>query len=492
MRRLAIGMVAALAVSGGAEAQDVSLAEQGLQARIDALDARTDGFEKGMLMSLRAVERSMQTRYRYGLGDSLTAMPLLRMQLGVADSAREGETAGPEVLGDLMRDALRDLAQARAVLGQGAQITPFEMTLQDIWFDVNANGARDLGEDATAALGVLMGRRARQAAELAEPLTVRFDAADHAWLMAYTHMLSGFANLFVAFDPAPVLEKLAQQQAILADAPEIENTFDTPELRAELEALVAEAAEIQLKVDTLRVRIADTNKEIAALRKATPRDDAAIAALNQANQDMRRNVLRPQQQALRAVRAQISAIRAKLPEAALSPQERAMTDNMDGTRGAIDAAFTVLAALDQQPDAQRIKDAHAHWTQMIAQNKVFWARVAQETDNDREWVPSPEQTSALGIEVDGELAQAWQNILAEAEAVLEGRLLIPHPLLPQGHGISLKAYVEDPAAIDLLSWVQGSGVYKYAAKGPKITLGSWRAFSRLARGNAGGFALFFN
>ena len=129
---------------------------------------------------------------------------------------------------------------------------------------------------------------------------------------------------------------------------------------------------------------------------------------------------------------------------------------------------------------------------MIAQNKVFWAALAQETDNDREWIPNPQQTSALPLRVDGDMAAGWQAILKDAEDLLEGRLLLPHPLLPSDIGINLKAFAEDPAPLDLLNWVHGIGAYPYAAKGPLITRQRWLAFQRLTRGNAAGFALFFN
>ena len=62
--------------------------------------------------------------------------------------------------------------------------------------------------------------------------------------------------------------------------------------------------------------------------------------------------------------------------------------------------------------------------------------------------------------------------------MLEGKLLIPHRYLPEGYGISLPAYLDDPSPVGLISWLQRVGLYRYAAKRPL--------------GNAGRFALFFN
>lgn len=158
----------------------------------------------------------------------------------------------------------------------------------------------------------------------------------------------------------------------------------------------------------------------------------------------------------------------------------------------IDAVYVILAALQQQPDAERIRAAHADWLAMIAHNHSFWDRLAQEPDDDLEWIPNTTQTSALGIEIPQRVAEGWQAILADAEALLEGRLLIPHPLLPQGHGIDVTAYVADPAPLDPVDWVHGKGAYPYTARGPRITAQSWQAFQRLTRGNARGYAFFLN
>ncbi|MGH1413772.1 MAG: hypothetical protein ACRBB0_09760 [Pelagimonas sp.] len=133
-----------------------------------------------------------------------------------------------------------------------------------------------------------------------------------------------------------------------------------------------------------------------------------------------------------------------------------------------------------------------HWRAMIAHNTKFWEAVAQETDDDREWIPNPKQTSALGLTVSAETARAWQRILADADAVMNGQLLVNMPNLPRGLKLNVAAYFDDPAPLDLLEWLHGRGAYKYAARGPAITDQSWRAFQRLTQGRAGSFALFFN
>lgn len=75
---------------------------------------------------------------------------------------------------------------------------------------------------------------------------------------------------------------------------------------------------------------------------------------------------------------------------------------------------------------------------------------------------------------------------------MDGRLLIPHPLVSPDVGISLKSYVEGPGPIDLIDWIHGIGAAPYVDRGPTITGQRWAAVNRLTGGNAGGLALFFN
>ncbi|MEM8693980.1 MAG: hypothetical protein AAGG57_19180 [Pseudomonadota bacterium] len=80
----------------------------------------------------------------------------------------------------------------------------------------------------------------------------------------------------------------------------------------------------------------------------------------------------------------------------------------------------------------------------------------------------------------------------DASDLIEGHLLIPHPLLLDGYGIDLSVYFEAPSSLDLVDWVHEKVAYPYAAKGPLISAGSWRNFRNMTTGNTVGFVLFFN
>ena len=55
-------------------------------------------------------------------------------------------------------------------------------------------------------------------------------------------------------------------------------------------------------------------------------------------------------------------------------------------------------------------------------------------DDEAEWLPNPEQSSAFGISVDEEMATAWQAVWVEISDVLEGKALIPHWRVGAGRG----------------------------------------------------------
>lgn len=494
MMRCISGCLVALTVNFGASAQQVNapLAEVGLQSRIEALSSQSDahGFELGMLITLRGIEKTLQTRYEFGLGGPMRELPILRLEL--APRNPQPKQAQPDTLTKMMLTALTDLQNARAVLKDAAdagRVMPFDLTVQDVWFDVNSNGSREANEGVVDALGpLLLGRRAMQQVEatgaLEGPITVRFDEADHAWLTAYTHMLSGMGNLFVAFDPAPIIENLANRRERLSQVPIVPNTYDKDALMLEIAALNAEKRRVDRSVTRQNERLQQLRAREQALRAATPQDDAEIRALTAERAKIETEVVVPLRQEQRFLQAEISAANAKL-----NNPKRGFEDKWVQQA---DSLYVLLSALRQQPKAERVAAARDHWRAMLVENRHFWTLLQEEQDNDREWIPNPSQSSALGIAVNQQTADAWQAILDDAEALLDGRLLLPHPLLPEGVGISLKAYAENPGPLDLLDWVHGIGAYEYAAKGPMISRQRWLAFNRLTGGNAGGFALFFN
>ncbi len=172
-----------------------------------------------------------------------------------------------------------------------------------------------------------------------------------------------------------------------------------------------------------------------------------------------------------------------------TPPTNAM-DMMFGRQ--VDRAAMVLHALSQTPDRALAQDAYGHFTAMIAENRRFWARVALETDNSGEWVPNDSQTSGLGLTMPPGTGARWQAVLADAEKLLDGEVLIPHWRFGAEAGINLKKMFDDPPPVDLITWIQGEGFLPYAEKGPRMSMAAWNDFADFVQGDALLFAVFLN
>ena len=164
----------------------------------------------------------------------------------------------------------------------------------------------------------------------------------------------------------------------------------------------------------------------------------------------------------------------------------------------IDTIAVILTALRGVPDKTHTRAALAHFKSMIAHNKDFWKQVALETDDEAEWLPNPNQTSAFGPKVSAEMAASWQNVLAEISDVLEGKALIPHWRISQdrnakeGAGINFAKLMTDPGDFDPILMLHGASVAPYIERGRLMDRQAWRQFSTMTGGQGGLFALWFN
>jgi hypothetical protein len=402
MRRLAVSLIA-LTLASPVAAQTLSqeIGANGIAPTLARLKAQPepaleDLFAIGGLHFLSAVERALQMQWRTGAdqvtgnaGDTL-GLPFLRLPVPPNPAP---EPFNGAVITQLFTDIDADMTAARAALAALPEGEDFglELTFSDLWFDVNLNGTREPEEEALAILGPqLMGWQWQDRDPAAPPLTVRFDAADAAWLMAYTHVMSGVANTILAYDPAASIDRVLATRAAfgLTPPPEYPSYFDFE-------------------------TFAD--------------------------------------------------------------------------------AFAMLeGAVNQQPDAARAKAAKGHFLAMIAENRRFWAAVKVETDNDREWVPNDSQTSALGITLPPGTGDTWLGVLADGEALLQGRLLIPYWRGAGGQGLNFGRMFDDPAPISITGWIQGWSAVPYLEQGPLIDDASFRQFEALMGGNAGLMMVWLN
>jgi len=174
--------------------------------------------------------------------------------------------------------------------------------------------------------------------------------------------------------------------------------------------------------------------------------------------------------------------------------------NIMGFDNEVDSIAAVLLVLRGKPDADRTRRAHGHFLEMVEANKRFWAGIQQETDDDREWIPNPNQTSSMGVTVTQETADGWQTVLADAEDILQGRKLVPYWRIDDRRGdentvkrgLNMKKMFMDPPETDLVHLLQGGVLAPYVEKGPMADMRSWREFGRMTGNQSSLFALWFN
>jgi len=393
-----IACLIALAGPAGAQGLSAEIGTKGLtavEARLAALPAPTnaDRFALGGVRFLRTVEGAVQRRWQHGVTDSMAMLPFLRLPL---DENPAPAAFAPEVIADLFRDVAAGMADARAPLAGIADGAEFgvEIALADLWFDVNANGTRDAGEDLLQIAGpMILGWRWDQRDPAAALPVIRFDSADAAWLTAYTHLLGGLAQTVLAFDPTAPLARMMQARVGLAD-----------------------------------------------LRGPAPTPGGFH----------------------------------------------------DSFGDFADYAYVVIEALRQPPDAERMAQVQGHLLAMVANNRRFWTLVATETDNDREWLPSDRQTSALGLVVPQGTGAVWQAVLVDLEAVAKGDKLVPYWRAGPAAGVNLGKYFANPAPVDLPGWIQGASALPYLDRGAVIDGQSWAAFNGLVQGEAMLFSILLN
>ncbi|MBC7479738.1 MAG: hypothetical protein H7317_16880 [Pseudorhodobacter sp.] len=158
----------------------------------------------------------------------------------------------------------------------------------------------------------------------------------------------------------------------------------------------------------------------------------------------------------------------------------------------LDLAAVIIATLNQQPDKARMASARTHLLAMVAENRVFWQRVAVETDDNHEWLPNDHQRSALGVELPQGTGPAWLAVLADLEEVLNGDKLLPFWRAGPPAGLNMRTFFENPAPIDLAGWIQGWAVVPYLEKGNVVDSAASQAFDSLAMGQSMLFSLYLN
>ena len=192
----------------------------GLAAAEESLLARERTAESayvlGAVQFLRAIETVMQVRYASYAGE-LAIIPGMRNRLPPNPDA----SFDPAFFEDAMSGALKHLGNAEQNLEPAIEDDfAVEIRLQDFWFDINANGAREDWEGLLDLMDEL--NAPRRMAEFSG--VIRFDSADADWLMAYVHVVAGMAELSLSLDPTPAIRTVWEGRAALEKAGSLAST----------------------------------------------------------------------------------------------------------------------------------------------------------------------------------------------------------------------------------------------------------------------------
>lgn len=396
--RLLSALLLCVAAPLHAETISAEIGSTGLAAtetRLAALPAPTDAerFALGGVRFLGAVEAALQLRYSAGLTDRTGMLPFLRLPL--ADNPAPNAFQ-PAMIADLFHRVDERLEQARAPLTAIPDTSDFivEIQFSDLWFDINGNNSRDQGEDAMAVLGpMLLGWQWDNRDPTTPAPVVKFDAADAAWLSAYTHLLQGISDLVLAYDPTEPIARI-----------------------------------------------------LAARDKMVSLGGTAPSFLS------------------------------------------GSSDGMDE----VDLIAILISALQQPPDTSRMTSAHQHFLAMITDNRRFWAAVAQESDNDSEWLPNDKQQSALGVAMPPGTAAVWLSVLEDAEGLLNGTKLAPYWRQQGNAGVNIAKVFTDPRPADLAGWIQGWAAVPYLEQGQIVSDQNWSAFEQMMGGEAMMLSFYLN
>lgn len=186
--------------------------------------------------------------------------------------------------------------------------------------------------------------------------------------------------------------------------------------------------------------------------------------------------------------------RADTPLARALAGHRAATPRRQNDTGNIADLIATIHGIDLVvSDPERLGRARIELLEMIRLSRATLASAAAETDDEREWLPSPSQNSVFNLRLSAEQTTSWLGVLAETEALLTGEKLLPHWRFPTAtFGLNLRRVFEESRRTDLIGLVQGATAVPYLESGPTTSQNAWRELTRVFGGNFLGYALWIN
>jgi hypothetical protein len=143
-------------------------------------------------------------------------------------------------------------------------------------------------------------------------------------------------------------------------------------------------------------------------------------------------------------------------------------------------------------DKARMSRVRQHLKSAIALSRETWKAVLAETDDDREWLPSPRQQSRAvpSLPISDEMVTGWLAALDDFDALLDGQKLLAHWRFNKG--IDVRMFFEEPQPFDLVLWATGHGVMPFLKDGPMLSGTIWQRWNAAFGGNFLAYAFFIN
>ena len=134
-----------------------------------------------------------------------------------------------------------------------------------------------------------------------------------------------------------------------------------------------------------------------------------------------------------------------------------------------------------------------HLETVVDEGRKMWKAALAETDDEREWIPNPKQSSVMpNTRVTQLTVDGWLEFLDEASALMAGRKLIPFWRANDQRGVNLRRVFTEPSGFDLVMWVQGTPAAPYLEQGPQTNREVWQRLLRVFQGDFVRYAVWFN
>lgn len=188
-------------------------------------------------------------------------------------------------------------------------------------------------------------------------------------------------------------------------------------------------------------------------------------------------------------------------------QERSSEEGFTIQNG-LDVIALIHSIRFEVTDRDGMLRALHHLEQVTDLSRESWELINAETDNDREWLPNPRQSAALGpqLRITREMQSQWNLLLDEVDSILSGDTLVPFwrgvpgstlfnpngPAFNPKFGINVRKIFTEPQTFDLVLWIQGTGLHTFLETGPITRPDRWRQITSAFQGQFMMFALWIN